>query len=359
MSLGVSLGRRPRRQPADLHLRRPRQQDLRRRRPWLHHQLSLRRQRQPRADRRPGRTRDRLRIRRERPRRRRRNRLRPARPASPQPVDDGPGTVAHQERLLRRHRAPRRRHPHRRRPRQHHVDTYDAAGDKTTATDGEGDKTLYGYDTGTGGCWPPPGLAGRHAPPARAAAALPPAQGCTTYAYDARGNTTTTTDSLGHTTPRRLRRRRQPDLATDGNGKKTVYGHDAADRPTSVTQPDGTSTQTVYNGDGTVLKTIDGAGNSTAYTYDGQGRQASRTDPDNRKTTWLLRRGGERHHGDRSDQPHHHLRLRPGRRPHLESTTPTRRPPTSPPIEYDPAGRRTSMTDGTGTSTWTYDIFGN
>ncbi|WP_051951351.1 RHS repeat-associated core domain-containing protein [Actinacidiphila yeochonensis] len=233
--------------------------------------------------------------------------------------------------------------------------TYDAAGDKTSTTDAEGDKTLYGYDSGTGlltSTVSPNGTAA-----GTTASCTPPAKGCTTYAHDAWGNTTKTTDPLGHTTLASYDADGDQVSATDGNGKKTVYGYDAADQRTSATQPDGTKSQTVYNADGTVQKTIDGANKATTYTYDGQGRKATRTDPDSHRTTWAYDPTGNlttvTDPAGRTTTYTYDPAGNPTSISYSDAATPD---VTS--IEYDPAGHRSSMTDGTGTTTWTYDVFG-
>ncbi|MGH1556484.1 hypothetical protein ACRAWF_46275 [Streptomyces sp. L7] len=90
------------------------------------------------------------------------------------------------------------------------LNTYDAAGDITSSTNAAGEKTSYGYDLGRG-------LLTTLVTPIGTAAGTttscaPPAKGCTTYAYDAWGNITKTTDALGTQRLRELRRRRRQDL---------------------------------------------------------------------------------------------------------------------------------------------------
>lgn len=232
---------------------------------------------------------------------------------------------------------------------------YDAAGDLTGTTDAEGDTTAYGWDTSRGL------LTSQVSPVGTAAGVVPgctpPANGCTTYAYDAFGNRVKTTDPLGHTTAATYDADGDQTSATDGNQQKTVYGYDAADRRTTVTQPDRTVLGTTYNPDGTVGRTTDAAGHDTLYAYNGQGLRSSRTDPaghttvsgydpagnlttvtdpDNRVTTYTYDPAGNVASIDYSD-------------PATPDVTG---------IGYDPMGRRTGMSDGTGTSSWTYDTFG-
>lgn len=233
--------------------------------------------------------------------------------------------------------------------------TYDDAGDVTSTTDPEGDKTQYGYDTDRGLLTSevsPVGTAAGTAP-----GCTPPAKGCTTYTYDAWGNQAKATDPLGHTTKATYDANGNRTAVTDGNDRTTVYGYDAADRNTTVTRPDGTVLKTAYNGDGTMAKTTDAAAAETTYGYDAQGRRTSRTDPDQHATTSAYDVAGN---------------LTTVTDPSGRTTTYTYDPagnvtgmdysdaatPDVSAIDYDPAGHRTSMTDGTGTSTWSYNTFG-
>lgn len=232
---------------------------------------------------------------------------------------------------------------------------YDTAGDRTSTTDAEGDQTLYGWDTARGL------LTSTVSPLGTAAgtttACTPPAKGCTTYAHDAWGHVTTTTDPLGHTTKAGYDADGNQTSATDGNSKKTVYGFDAADRQTTETRPDSSVLKTVHNSDGTIQKTVDAAGATTVYSYDGQGAKATRTDPGNRTTRWdhdpagLLTKVTDP--SNRTTTYTYDPAGQPTSVSYSDGATPNVTA-----ITYSPSGLRTSMTDGTGTSTWTYDVFG-
>ncbi|WP_327370726.1 RHS repeat-associated core domain-containing protein [Streptomyces sp. NBC_01217] len=232
---------------------------------------------------------------------------------------------------------------------------YDTAGDVTSTTDAEGDKTQYGYDTDRG-------LLTSTVSPAGTAAGItttckPPARGCTTYGYDGWGNRTTTTDPLGHTTEAAYDANGNRTSTTDGNNKKTAYGYDAADQNTTVTRPDASVLKTAYNADGTVAKTTDGAGADTTYGYDAQGRQTTRTDPSNHTTTSAYDAAGNLTKvTDPSDRTTTYTYDPAGNATTVDYSDSATPDVTN--IEYDAAGRRTSMTDGTGTSTWSYNTFG-
>ncbi|WP_267881207.1 RHS repeat-associated core domain-containing protein [Streptomyces xylophagus] len=236
------------------------------------------------------------------------------------------------------------------------LNTYDAAGDITSSTNTANEKTSYGYDLGRGL------LTTLVTPIGNAAdtttSCTPPAKGCTTYAYDAWGNITKTTDALGHSASASYDADGDKTSATDGNSRTTAYGYDAADRQTSVTQADGTTTQTVYNGDDTVQKTVDGAHAPTTYSYDNQGRQTSVTDPDSRVSTAGYDPAGNLLTVTDPDNRVTTYTYDPGSNPvSVDYSDPATPDVTS--IEYSPSGNLTSMTDGTGTSTLTYDSFGD
>jgi RHS repeat-associated protein len=231
---------------------------------------------------------------------------------------------------------------------------YDSFGDLTTVTDAQSNVAKYGYDTTRG--WrtsmvTPVGVAAGVAP-----GCTPPAKGCTTYAYDAYGHVTTTTDPLGHTTKATFDADGDQLTATDGNNHTTTTTYDNADRPVKVQKPSTDATTTVYNGDGTVNTVTDAATHNTSYVYDAQARVTSSTNQDNKTTSYSYDSLG---------------RLKTTTEPNNDVMTQTwdnagqltgiSYSGTSTPAvtyTYDGDGRRTSMLDGTGTSTYSYDAFG-
>ncbi|MER7952101.1 RHS repeat-associated core domain-containing protein [Streptomyces sp. NPDC096079] len=234
------------------------------------------------------------------------------------------------------------------------TNTFDAAGNITSATDAEGNKTLYGYDAERGlmtSMVSPAGVAAGTVP-----GCTPPAKGCTTFAYDVRDHHTRTVDPLGRSVSATFDANGNMTSSTDANNRKTVNGFDAFDQKTSVTLPDNSRLTTVYNGDGTVARTVDAANAATVYGYDGQGRQTTRKDPDNRVTTVAYDTAGNML---TSTDPQNRVTTYtydPAGKPitvtYSDGTTPNVT------ISYDPAGRQTAMTDGTGTTTRSYNAFG-
>jgi RHS repeat-associated protein len=233
--------------------------------------------------------------------------------------------------------------------------TYDAYGDLTSTSDAAGDKTAYGYNTGTG--WQtsivdPDGTAVGVTP-----GCTPPAVGCTALSHDAWGNVTSTTSPTGGVSKSVYDADGNKVSTTDANNDTTMYSYDAADRLVKTTKPDKTTEQTSYNPDGTVLDTIDGLGHKTAFGYDGQGRQNSRTDSNGRTTSEKIDPTGlvtsVTDPSGRVTTDGHDAAGELTSVSYSDGGTP------SVTDAYDPDGRKLTMTDGTGTTTWTYDVFGD
>jgi RHS repeat-associated protein len=231
--------------------------------------------------------------------------------------------------------------------------TYDSFGDVISSTDAAAHITNFGYNTARGlktsTVLPTGSAAGT------AAACAPPATGCLTYMYDAYGNVTTTTDQLGHTTKATYDADGNQLTATDGNNHTTTTTYDNADRPIKVSKPSSDAITTTYNDDGTVLKTTDAASHATSYLYDAQGRRTSVTDPDNKTTTYSYDSMSRpkttiKPNGDTETQSWDNAGQLTG-----ISYSGTATPSVT--YAYDLDGRRISKTDGTGTSTYSYDAF--
>ena len=234
--------------------------------------------------------------------------------------------------------------------------TYDSVGDLSSVSDPAGDQTLYSHDTARG--WLTSTVSPRGKAAGTAVSCVPPALGCTTYAHDAWGHVTTTTDPLGHSTGKAYDADGNEISSTDANGNQTTYGYNPANARTAVIRPDHSTLTTSYNGDGTVASTTDASGHATVYTYDPQGHRVSSTDPDQRSTTYTYDPAGNlltttdplgRTTTDSYDAAAELTAIT-----YSGSTTPAVSA-----ISYDPDGRRTSMTDGTGTNSWQYDALGH
>jgi RHS repeat-associated protein len=235
---------------------------------------------------------------------------------------------------------------------------YDTNGDRNSVQDPLGNKATFVFNNDG---W----MTSSVTPKGNVAGCGCASQYTTTYAYNAFGQATTSTDPLGHTTVRHYDADQNIDTFTDGDGNVTTYVYDVANQQTQIKRADSpqTTLTTDYNGDGTVLDQKDGKnnailtygydglarvtsrtdalGNVTSFTYDGAGNQLTKQDPGgncgaNPKsgcTTFTYDAANQLKTITYSD----------GVTPNVSSIT------------YDSDGQRTGMTDGTGTSAWVWD----
>jgi RHS repeat-associated protein len=217
---------------------------------------------------------------------------------------------------------------------------YDSFGDKTSVLDAAGNKSQSSFDTGTG----------------LVRTATTPAGNVTTFTRDAWGQVTKTTDALGQSTSSAYDLDGHVVSSTDGNGKTSTVTYDAVGQATQATAADGTVTKTDYNADGTVADAIDGLGAKTSYSYDGQGRKSSRTDPDSRVVRTTSDPAG-RMTGS-TDAAGRTTTMTYNAAGELVSVAYSDSATAGVSFTYDQAGRKTAMTDGTGTTKYTYDTFG-
>lgn len=177
-----------------------------------------------------------------------------------------------------------------------HVTTfqYDASGNRTRATDANGNATVWAYDsydrlTSVTDARNNTTTYSYESPysPAYVTSVRNPLGNVTSYEYDAVGNRTSVTDARGNTTyytydgNGRVTQVTNPDTttrtftytcchltsATDENGNTTTYDYDDADRLTSVVDAEGNRTQYVYDPAGNLISVTDANNHVTTYTY--------------------------------------------------------------------------------------------
>jgi len=165
--------------------------------------------------------------------------------------------------------------------------TYESHGLRISETDPEGRITTYGYDGGTGNA-----TVGNLTSMTVDSGRL---NLTTRYAYDAIGNRTGVTDGNGNTTSYNFDAQRQLIEMTPPApyaADVTEYGYDPEGRPTCVQRAvSGGSapctgsggkwqtTKTTYTPTGQVASTTDPSGNTTTYTYDGADRPKNTISP--------------------------------------------------------------------------------
>jgi RHS repeat-associated protein len=227
--------------------------------------------------------------------------------------------------------------------------TYDKYGDRTSTTDPLGNESTATYNADG---W----LVSSVSPNGNAPGANPLLY-TTTYKYNPFGQLTSTEDPLGDIRTYGYDQDRNLTSVKDADENLTTYVYDLDEEQTKVIGPTSPSTTLVtnYNKDGTVHDHVNGAGIAietygydslgrvtsvkdalkkvTSYTYDGDGNILTVTNPNKQVTTMTYDHDDElqtvSYSNDAADDVTN--------------------------ITYDYDGQRTQMTDGTGTSSWTYD----
>lgn len=246
--------------------------------------------------------------------------------------------------------------------------TYDSYGDLTSETlpatpeNSAGNKTTYGYDTNTG-------LRTSVTSPRGNVSGGTPSHYTSHFAFNANGQLVSAQDPLwtsgsAHALTNIYDGDGNVVSSTDGEGHATTFTYDDADRLTTTTRPDSTTLGRTYYDDGTVHTQTDGGGNTTTFTYDPLGRVLAESTPMGNVTTYgydlvgnLVSKqdpggscaastpvGCTTYSYDDANQP--------TGTSYSDGSTPNVT------YGYDANGRRTSMQDGTGTSTWEYDSLG-
>jgi RHS repeat-associated protein len=237
--------------------------------------------------------------------------------------------------------------------------TYDAAGRTIAATDPLSNTTRYAYDA-----------AGRQV---RVTDAL---SNTTTFAYDEVGNQVAMTDTLGITTTYEYDRNNRRTgviyadqtsqtttydalgrsvAQTDQAGKTTRFGYDALGRLTAVTDTLNLVTRYSYDELGNQLTQTDALGRTTRFAYDRMGRRTSRTLPLGMVETYVYDLAGNL--TSKTDFNGYTTTYDYDEVSRLTRKTPDSRlgqPPVS--FTYTPIGQRASMTDASGTTSYSYDV---
>lgn len=172
----------------------------------------------------------------------------------------------------------------------------------------------------------------------------------TDFGYDANGNATSATDALGRTTQQdydslnRLKRTLQD---VGGIAAETKLAYDALDNLTQVTDPKGLNTTYTYNGLGDLTQQVSPDTGTTSYSYDSAGNRATQTDARNKTTTYS----------------HDALNRLTGMAYATTALNVTYTYDATQAVcatgESFPVGRLTRMQDGSGTTQYCYNRFGD
>lgn len=196
--------------------------------------------------------------------------------------------------------------------------TYDILGRKASVTSPSGKKTTYGYDTA--------GLL---------TTITDPLGKSKSFTYDAAGNKTSETDRLGHV---------------------TAYTYDVLGRNTLTTAPDASTTSSGYDPDGNLTSQTDQAGHVTSYTYDSRNRLTTSADGLNRTTTYAYDAAGQL--TSKTDASGRKTTLSYNAAGDKTSTSYSDGATPNEAFTYTALHQPATITDGTGTTTMSYDSLG-
>jgi RHS repeat-associated protein len=219
---------------------------------------------------------------------------------------------------------------------------YDDAGRRTSVTDALGKSTVFAYDE-----------AGNQLSVTDAN------QNTIFYGYDELNRQTTVTypDATYETTEYDAQGNRKARI--DQANIRTEYGYDLLGRLTSVTNKNvnGTDLVTRYGYDelGNRISQTDANGHTTRFAYDGQGRRISRTLPLGQVESFTYFLDGQLH--TRTDFNGHTTSYVYDDAGRLSTRTPDASFASEAPVSftYWPSGRRKTMADLTGTTSYSYD----
>ncbi|HVX70242.1 MAG TPA: RHS repeat-associated core domain-containing protein [Mycobacteriales bacterium] len=226
--------------------------------------------------------------------------------------------------------------------------SYDSYGNLTLATDADGDIAARSYNV--------VGELTSSVSPRGEVDGADASDFTTTYAYDADGRLTATTDPLGRVS------REAYDLdgdlvsSTDPDGHVTTYAYDADRERTKLTRADGTVASTAYDAGGLIEARTDASGATTSYAYDPLGRLVSASDPLGRVTSYRYDDAGNL--TAMTDADGQTTTYGYDADNELVSVAYSDATTAAVGYAYDAAGRRVSMTDGTGTSHYSYNEAG-
>lgn len=243
---------------------------------------------------------------------------------------------------------------------------YNGAGEPTTVTDPLNHSWSYGYDT--------------HGD---LTSATSPLGHKSTWTFDQLGGETSVTTARGnepgadpaaYTTSITLDAFERPSQITDPSGNQATLSYDEdgnltdstdrdghhihidytlAGRPSQVTRADGTVLKTAYYPDGSLKSQTDGLGHTTGYSYDSQGRLQQITDPLGRQTTFAYDPAGNQ--TKITDAAGNSTTMGYDNSNRLTSASYSTGKPAPVSYSYNKDGLATSITDTSGTSSYSYD----
>jgi RHS repeat-associated protein len=226
--------------------------------------------------------------------------------------------------------------------------SYDADGNVESVCDPMGDLTTYGYNGA--------GDVTSQVTPKGNAPGGSPASFTTAATYNSDDQPLTITDPLGHTTTYTYDADRNPASVEDARQNLTTYSYDADNELLSVAGVDGPTASYTYDADGNTRTEADGLNQTTQYTYDSLNRLTSIADPLHRQTLYGYDLASNLTALVDPQQRTTTLSYDNANRltgvSYSDGSTPNVT------FGYDADNQRVSMTDGTGSSSYSYDSLG-
>ncbi len=222
---------------------------------------------------------------------------------------------------------------------------YDSYGDRTAEIDPEGNKRTWEYneDSQEAGMVSPRG----HVKVGEEEKYR------TKTERDAQGRPLKVTDPLGHVTEYKYDGDGNIEKTTDANGHTTSYTYDADNEQTKTEAPNKTLTETEYDGAGKVIAQTDGNKHTTKYVRNVLEETTEITDPLGHKTLKEYNAAGNL--VKLTDPAKRTTTYKYDRDNRLTEIGYSSGNPSTVKYEYNGDGDRTKITDGTGTTNYTYD----
>jgi RHS repeat-associated protein len=222
---------------------------------------------------------------------------------------------------------------------------YDAHGDRTAEIDPLTDKRTWEYNEDSqeiATVSPRGNITGGK-----------PTEFTTKTERDSQGRPLKITDPLVHTTKYTYDGDGNVETVIDGNSHTTKYTYNGDNQPIKVEAPNKSITETGYDGAGQVISQTDGNKNVTEYKRNAVEEVTEITDPLSRVTKKEYDAAGNLTKLEDAAKRTTSYKYDPGNR--LTEVSYSSGKPATVTYEYDKDGDRTKMTDGTGTTKYTYD----
>jgi RHS repeat-associated protein len=222
---------------------------------------------------------------------------------------------------------------------------YNSQGDLTSETDAGGDVQTWADYTADG--WPQTMVS-----PRGNVINANPSNYTTSYQYDALGDLTKITDPNGNTIKYGYDAAGNQTSTTDGDDNQTTVTYNAANQPHIVTLPDESTEVSTYNSLGLLASQTNEAGQQTTYGYDPAGNLQTVTTPSGLDTTYQYDAAGNQTGMTNADNRTTSYSYN-GEGQVSSINYPGATPTAS--FSYTADGQLGSVSDGTGTSSYTYD----